>query len=120
MVDFIIRYWVEELFALIIMILTWLIHRVKGEKNQYHMLKEGLRAILHDNLYQACSTYLARGYCSIDDRENLEEMYKPYKNLNGNGTAEHLYHKCQELPLEPEEKRGENSVPQKKKAEYLQ
>jgi hypothetical protein len=36
--DFIIRYWVEELFAVIIMILTWLVRQVKGKKNEYKVL----------------------------------------------------------------------------------
>lgn len=43
--------------------------------------------------------FIVRGWCSPDDRSNLEYLYKPYKALGGNGTGESLYKKCLELPL---------------------
>ena len=61
-------------------------------------------ALLHDRIYQACSFFIARGYCTPEDRSNLEYLYKPYKALGGNGTGESLYNKCLELPLTAEKK----------------
>lgn len=116
MVDFIIRYWVEELFAVIIMILTWVIRQLKTKKSEYRVLKEGMVALLHDRLYTACTFFLERGYCTLEDRSNLEYLYEPYQKLGGNGTGTRLYEKVMELPYE-ETKRGESSVPQKKKKE---
>jgi hypothetical protein len=42
--------------------------------------------------------FIARGWASLDDRENLEYLYKPYKALGGNGTGENLYQAVQKLP----------------------
>ena len=89
MIDFILKYWIQELFALILAVLTWL----------WRTLKDGMLALLHDRIYQACSFFIARGWCSPEDRSNLEYLYKPYKALGGNGTGESLYKKCLELPL---------------------
>lgn len=99
MAEFICRYWIEELFAAIIAIITWLVRQTKVKKKEYKVLKEGILALLHDRLYIACSFFLDQGYCTVDDRENLECMYKPYKDLGGNGTGEDLFNKCMELPL---------------------
>lgn len=107
MLDFIIKYWIQELFVLIIALLTWLFHQVQAKKKEYDVLKEGIVALLHDRLYRACSFFIERGYCTLEDRSNLEYLYTPYKELGGNGTGTELYHKCLELPYEAEEKKGE-------------
>lgn len=100
--NFILRYWVQELFALIIAIITWLWRALLRRKQENDEIKEGMMALLHDRIYQACSFFLKRGWCSLEDRSNLEYLYTPYKALGGNGTGESLYKKCLELPLTAE------------------
>ena len=104
MADFILRYWIEELFAVIIAIIGWLVKQVKAKKSEYEVLREGIVALLHDRLYATCSFFIARGYCTLEDRNNLEYLYRPYKELGGNGTGTALYQKCLDLPYEPEKK----------------
>ena len=99
MAEFILKYWVQELFALIIAAITWIAKALRRKKTEYDVLREGILALLHDRLYQACSFFLARGYCTVEDRNNLEYLYNPYKALGGNGTGESLYRKCLELPF---------------------
>lgn len=89
------------------MVITWLVRQTKAKKTEYTVLREGILALLHDRLYTACSFFIDRGWCSVDDRENLECMYKPYKALGGNGTGEHLYHRCMELPIRPDKSTDE-------------
>lgn len=105
MIDFILRYWIQELFALIIAILTWLWRVLLRRKKENDEMKEGMMALLHDRIYQACSYFLKRGWCSMEDRSNLEYLYKPYKALGGNGTGESLYQRCLALPFEEEKVR---------------
>ncbi len=101
--DFILKYWVQELFVLIIAGMTAMWKRMSLKKTEYGLLKAGMLALLHDRLYETCSFYIRRGWCDVGDRHNLECMYKPYKALGGNGTGENLYIRCMELPLEPSE-----------------
>ena len=103
MVDFILRYWVQEMFTLIIAAITWMGKTLYRKKNEYDVLRQGIMALLHDRLYQACSYFIDRGYCTIEDRNNLEYLYIPYKALGGNGTGESLYRKCMELPFKPDD-----------------
>jgi len=102
--EFIVRYWVQELFALIIALMTWMLKKMRERQKESCIRKEAMLALLHDRLYRSCSYFLSQGYCPVDDRENLECLYKPYKALGGNGTGENLYHKCMELPISADEK----------------
>lgn len=99
MVDFILKYWIQELFALIVMVITWMVKKMIKRQKESNLQKEAMLALLHDRLYHACSFYIAQGWCSVNDRENLECLYKPYKDLGGNGTGECLYNKCMALPI---------------------
>ena len=101
--DWILKYWIQELFAVIIAVLTWCVRKLRKKKTEYDVLREGILALLHDRLYQACSFFIARGWASIDDRDNLEYLYRPYKALGGNGTGETLYHTVEKLPYQKEE-----------------
>ena len=107
--------WQTFLTALISGLAGWLIasiramaesqHRKEQENDkQLKALENGVRELLHDRIYQACSFFIARGYCSPEDRNNLEYLFRPYKERGGNGTGESLYHKCMDLPLMKEEK----------------
>jgi hypothetical protein len=99
MIEFVVKYWIQELFALILAALAWIVKKIRQKKTENDILKEGIIALLHDRLYTGCSFFIDRGWCSINDRENLEYLYRPYKALGGNGTGESLYRQCLELPL---------------------
>lgn len=101
-VETIKKYWVQEVMTVITGALAWLTRKVQKWKQEQDLVKQGVLAILHDRLYQACQFYLKRGYCTIDDRDNLEYMFRPYKALGGNGTGEELYNRCLTLPYGPE------------------
>ena len=72
------------------------------QRSKTQAINEGVLALLHDRLYQACQYYIKLGHCPIDGRDNLEYMFRPYKALGGNGTGEELYNRCLALPYEPE------------------
>ena len=102
MKDFIVKYWVQELMAAIVAAMGFLANKVRVWKQKQDLVTAGVLALLHDRLYQAFQVYLNRGYCTLEDRDNLEYMFRPYKALGGNGTGEELYNRCMALPYEPE------------------
>lgn len=55
-------------------------------------------ALLHDKIYQQCTTFINDGWISVDDLENLDYLWRGYHNLGGNGTGEILYNKVKALP----------------------
>lgn len=105
--DFIKQYWLQTLFGLIVSGLTYavkkLYDRVKKEQSKEReeqaLLKEGVLALLHDRIYQACQYHIQQREISVQDLNNLEYLYKGYSSLGGNGTGEELYKRCKVLPL---------------------
>lgn len=54
-------------------------------------------------LIQLCKGFLAQGYITASQMEQLTEFYKLYKGLGGNGQAEIYYNKAIALDLKTEE-----------------
>lgn len=74
--------------------------KIRKWRLEQKALKCGLLALLHDRLYRACGFYIKRGFCSIEDKRNLEYMYKPYAKMGGNGICKRLFEQCMNLPSE--------------------
>ena len=73
--------------------------RIRDQEDERKAIKEGLLAILHDRLYQACQHYLAQGYIDASGLKNLEYLYRSYHTLGGNGTGTELYNRAKALPI---------------------
>ena len=59
-----------------------------------------LKGIGHDRIISLGKEYCERGYITSDEYENLNDyLYKPYKALGGNGTAEKMMNQVNELPI---------------------
>ena len=61
MLEFIVKYWAQWLFGIVAAGLTAayrnLSKKIKAQKEENKAIKNGLLAILHDRLYQACTHY---------------------------------------------------------------
>ena len=53
-------------------------------------------------LVQLCRGFLAQGYITLDQRAQLDEFYKVYTGLGGNGQAKVYYEQCIILPTKPQ------------------
>ena len=98
MIDHIAKYWVSYLCGLLAAALSGTITYIKATHGKRKAEHEALLALLHDRLYQSCQFYIARGYATADDRDNLAYMYKPYRMLGGNGVCERMYNDVLALP----------------------
>lgn len=54
----------------------------------------------HDRIISLCEKYIAQGWLSSDDFENLHDyLYEPYIKMGGNGTAKKLMADVERLPI---------------------
>lgn len=80
---------------------TYLIQRKDTKDSAEAQMLKGLG---HDRICYLGETYVARGYITKDEYENLHDyLFLPYKKLGGNGTAEKVMKEVEKLPLEKEE-----------------
>jgi len=104
--EWIVKYWVEWVFGVIIGALGLgyrnLAKKIKAQRAEDKAVKDGLLALLHDRLYQACTHYLAQGHIDVEALKNIEYMYDAYHALGGNGTGTELYMRVKALPIKDE------------------
>lgn len=61
--------------------------------------REMLLGIGHIELVFYGMQYINRGWISRDEYETLQELYKPYKKLGGNGSGTKIMQEIEKLPL---------------------
>ena len=83
----------------------WAAKRLAAQRRDSDALKAGIKAVLHDRLWQAHRHYMAQGWCSLEDKKNVEDLYQPYAALGGNGTGKDAYQDIFDLPTRPPEDR---------------
>ena len=113
--EFIVKYWLETIFSLVIAILSWcykqLSKKVKAKWAELEALKEAiieikkaLKAILHDRLLQSGMFYIERGYIYASELERYNALYVVYHDIfHWNGTGEEIHERVMELEI----KKGE-------------
>lgn len=106
MQQFLIQYWLEALFGLLLFLLGLGYRRIAGKLREQEQVKEGILAILHDRLYQVCQQYIHQGSVSPSALKNIEYLYQSYHTLGGNGTGTELYARVKSLPIQPEQHGG--------------
>ncbi len=104
MVQTIMAYWVQWacglLAAALVTLWRWAAKRLAAQRKDNEALKDGIKAVLHDRLWQAHKHYMDQGWCSLEDKQNVEHLYKPYAALGGNGTGKDAYQDIFDLPTQ--------------------
>lgn len=72
--------------------------KLKKNKAKEQAIEDGVQALLRNELVREYREYKAKGELSILDKENIESMFRQYKNLGGNGTVEQLITELMRLP----------------------
>lgn len=100
--DMIAAYWMQWacglLAAAMAALWRWAAKRLAAQRKDSEALKAGVKAVLHDRLWQAHKQYMAQGWCSLEDKKNVEYLYQPYAALGGNGTGKDAYQDIFDLP----------------------
>ena len=100
--EFILKYWLEVIFAAVVGLLSIgyqrLSKKLKKSREDQEAVKNGIRVLLRDRIIQAYNCYTEKGYIPIYALENVEAMYQEYHSLGGNGTITGLVEELRRLP----------------------
>lgn len=75
----------------------WAFLGKKLERNNSE--RELLVGIGHIELVFFGMQYIERGWITRDEYETLQELYKPYVKLGGNGSGKKIMNEVEELPI---------------------
>lgn len=99
MLEFIIKYWVQVLFGLVVSLIGVIYRRLVAYQKQQIALQDGMKALLHDRIIQKCKEYLDQGEITDNDLDEIYYMNEPYKELGGNGTVKTMITKVEKLKV---------------------
>ena len=93
--------------GVITLILSWVISKklntadAKAEqaKRETAAIAEGVKALLRDRLLQGYKHYIEKGWADMDDRSNMENVWRQYHALGGNGDMNDLRRTFRHLPM---------------------
>jgi len=101
---FIARYWLEVLFGMLTALLGagygWAMKKVKDSRREQKVIKHGIQALLRDRIIQSYNHCQDKGCCPIYALENVHDMFREYKALDGNGTIAKLVEEMEDMPRE--------------------
>ena len=107
MIEFIVKYWVQALFGLIISGLGALFAWLRKKFKEQNAVKNGVQCILRNDIIQIHDKHMEREFIPIYALDNVIKMYDAYHELGGNGTVTKLIEELKELPTEPPKNKGE-------------
>ena len=80
---------------------------VENKANRGDTESDLLRILVRDRIIEDGERYLERGYIlSGEYADFYEELYKPYKEMGGNGLAQHIFERIEKLPMLPDGSEG--------------
>ena len=110
MEEFIVKYWLEFLFSLIIGIIGYFVKKIKKKQEEQAKKQEeqekknkaienGVQALLRNELIKNFRIHKANGEITLLDKENMEHLFEQYFALGGNGMMHDVYKEFQEIPI---------------------
>ncbi len=69
------------------------------QMTQIRAIKLAVQAMLRDRLLQGYKHYVEKGWADMDDRANMENVWRQYHALGGNGDMNDLRRTFRHLPM---------------------
>ena len=73
--------------------------KAEQAKRETEAIAEGVKALLRDRLLQGYKHYIEKGWADMDDRSNMENVWRQYHALGGNGDMNDLRRTFRHLPM---------------------
>lgn len=98
MLEFIIKYWLEVAFTLVVGAISYILKKIFGLYRKQKSIEQGVQALLRNALLQEYRKYKVIGEIPLLDKENFEHMYREYHELGGNDIGTQMYEEIKRMP----------------------
>lgn len=99
MIDFIVKYWLQIGFSMIIAGFSYVYSIIKKWNIKQSILEDSTRAHLKHKIIKSYHHAIEKKSISIEEYESVVDLYESYKALGGNGTCERIYHDFQNIKI---------------------
>lgn len=79
---------------------------LESRHDKHSALEEATLALIHETLYPLLEEAVLRGSVGIEEFDRIDNLYKPYSRLGGNGTIKRRYELVAEMPRVDDRKEG--------------
>lgn len=100
MLNFIVQYWIQILFGLIISLFTYLFRQVSAYKNKLDANNQGIVVLLKIKIIEQYNKSIRKEAISIEEKEIIIELYNVYKEFECCDVIEDLIKKINAIPIE--------------------
>lgn len=100
MLQFIIKYWIQLLFGLIISLFTYFFKEIKVYKKKLDATNEGIIVLLKMKIVEQYDNHIKRASISIEEKEAIIDLYNVYKKLKCCDVVDELIEKLDSIPIE--------------------
>jgi len=99
MTEFIVKYWLQFAFGVVVAGMGTLYRKYQCMRAKHISSELALRALLRDKIIAMYNKYTEKGHIPIYELENLDDLFRQYKNLGGNGVITELVERLEDLPI---------------------
>lgn len=104
MIDFILKYWLEFVFGLIVTGLgaayAKLASKLKKEREKNQAIENGLRDILRLQILDTYDKCVSAGRTiSVSRKDAIDSAYRSYHALGGNGTITQVHYEIMQMTI---------------------
>ena len=101
--DFIVKYWLEILFGLVVSGLTAGVAKInkklKDERVRNQAIEDGVRDLLRMQILDTYERCKRAGQISVSRKDAVDSAYRSYHALGGNGTITKVHSELMDLPI---------------------
>lgn len=101
--DFILKYWLEIIFGLIVTGLTAGVAKInkklKDERVRNRAIEDGVRDLLRMQILDTYEKCKPAGQISVSRKDAVDSAYNSYHALGGNGTITRVHDELMKLPI---------------------
>lgn len=99
MLSFILNYWIEILFSLIVTVITFIYRKIFKYVKKIDILKEGACLNLKMHIIEKYEKVLKKKYITIEEKEEIMTLYNVYKKLECSNIVEEIIKELSNIPL---------------------
>lgn len=99
MIDFIIEYWLQFIFGIIITLIISMYKRINKHYKTIKTIKDGLKTLLKSKIISEYNRISKNNYISVFEKEIINELYTEYTLLGGNGVIKDIVLKINNLKI---------------------